>query len=976
MSREGRSNKAALPRSGKSFTSEGQFNAKRSKIDWSKRSRVNPKPKPSQAFASLIDTFTNQPLKHQQQQQQQQQQQLRPERRRVTQTRVKQTDIFVPKVESEPQEEIQNADEDLSAAALNFDLGSWEPISSQEQDDPVRSSSLRSKHVSVDLAEIDHDASRKNEENNWTPLPPSQPQRQRKQKVNNFQHIVKKVDEWTPLPLQQQQRLQHRNEQLQNQSPEDNNREIQNEQHQIDIETITSRRQLSVQEQQHQQHHEQQQQQPQQQLQQQLQQQQTPQQQNEPQVIDNQVNSESGESLEQELVVAQPQQDLVIPQNPSRVRGKSTHKSNKLDWSKKSNRKPALTRRMEKPIKPLDNSWSPFKQQQQQQPQPQQQQQQGEPTKRNPIRQLRNRAFTRVKTAEPIQQSQAEDVKTPKPIHQSPAVNVTTEESVQQSQAEDVKPVEPVEPIQQIVEEDFKPIRPITESIHQSSAENAEPIQQNIEIKPVQVNEIETQPLIKKENPNYFGRSRKRSYVQSQQTVNREPIQQTQVVNTVDVTRSKPNQIKFATESSATNINIVPTEKTIPFSEQIQIQLVNKNEVKNLEITIPFSRIQSMEHGPIQQDKDGNVKIQIVNNDDTPSTEPILQIEQIVHQVEPIKDHNFAYFVTPKSQEEKEIFILEEDIELIENPTVELQKESEENPFVEQIEIDIVTSPPIMQHYDPANVQFIPQNEPVKVQYTPQNEPLNVQNHPQNEPLKGSLETEQYIPFVETQESTPRTIENHFEASTDIESSTTEPSNQEDIEVYEYPQVTDKLIYNNNLKANVRTDIDNIESHSVIDINFENTPNIKPIPVKETKVIHFENHPDVTPQPIQDVYVFESQSNENLDSQNIEKSDSQKVITQRPGRKTYGRRDKPFARFGAKAQETVQGNISSFFSKLPGFVPKNKLTSSPFVAKKKQGSTTSAVSQLFAPKNKSAFVPKSKQQIGKRRLKFGERLEK
>ncbi len=44
--------------------------------------------------------------------------------------------------------------------------------------------------------------------------------------------------------------------------------------------------------------------------------------------------------------------------------------------------------------------------------------------------------------------------------------------------------------------------------------------------------------------------------------------------------------------------------------------------------------------------------------------------------------------------------------------------------------------------------------------------------------------------------------------------------------------------------------------------------------------------------------------------------------------KSYGRRERPVARFGSKVQApTVQENISNFFKRLPSFVPKSKQVS-------------------------------------------------
>jgi len=80
-------------------------------------------------------------------------------------------------------------------------------------------------------------------------------------------------------------------------------------------------------------------------------------------------------------------------------------------------------------------------------------------------------------------------------------------------------------------------------------------------------------------------------------------------------------------------------------------------------------------------------------------------------------------------------------------------------------------------------------------------------------------------------------------------------------------------------------------------------------------------------------------------------NDEDIAILPRPSRnKSYGRRDRPIARFGSKTQApSVQENISNFLKRLPSFVPKNK--------------------QISQRKNER------QQQIGKRKLKFGERIE-
>ena len=77
-----------------------------------------------------------------------------------------------------------------------------------------------------------------------------------------------------------------------------------------------------------------------------------------------------------------------------------------------------------------------------------------------------------------------------------------------------------------------------------------------------------------------------------------------------------------------------------------------------------------------------------------------------------------------------------------------------------------------------------------------------------------------------------------------------------------------------------------------------------------------------------------------------------------PGRqdrgKNFNRRERPAARFGSKVQTpSVQDNISNFFKRLPSFVPKNKQIS----------------------QRKQQQQQQQQRPIGKRRLKFGERIE-
>jgi hypothetical protein len=100
--------------------------------------------------------------------------------------------------------------------------------------------------------------------------------------------------------------------------------------------------------------------------------------------------------------------------------------------------------------------------------------------------------------------------------------------------------------------------------------------------------------------------------------------------------------------------------------------------------------------------------------------------------------------------------------------------------------------------------------------------------------------------------------------------------------------------------------------------------------IKETQFHHPENQDEM---------------NENPELQVEEKKDVdiEETSAKRPYRnKNHGRR------FGSRTPSSVQENISNFFKRLPSFVPKAKQNNS--------------------------FVPRSKQ-IGKRRLKFGEKLD-
>ena len=91
------------------------------------------------------------------------------------------------------------------------------------------------------------------------------------------------------------------------------------------------------------------------------------------------------------------------------------------------------------------------------------------------------------------------------------------------------------------------------------------------------------------------------------------------------------------------------------------------------------------------------------------------------------------------------------------------------------------------------------------------------------------------------------------------------------------------------------------------------------------------------------------------EKRDVQNDDEEVVaLSPRPSRnKSYGRRDRPIARFGSKTQSpSVQENISNFLKRLPSFVPKNK--------------------QISQRKNQQQ---QQQQQIGKRKLKFGERIE-
>jgi len=726
--------------------------------------------------------------------------------------------------------------------------------------------------------------------------------------------------------------------------------------------------------------------------------------------IEDESSFEPGKDLELESPLTKPFQ-----RSPVKGRGASSYEK--------------MRRHVDRPLPVRVSSLEPSLPDQQQQ---QQQQQQTEQKRRATIQQLRTRPSTRVKVTEETNEPIAMNEQQSK---EKEYLGQTRKRSFTQNQLSEI----------------MGPILPIPEALidNNQSVETEEPIADE---------EILT--TLRDEN-----------------FVTNAPIEQ---LNLVEYNFSSIPEVNFGTTTASTptttstpdsvlttsSIDLEPVPPTP--EEQIQIQLVEKNQMKNLEITIPLSRFKlfngeqflqkfdtkayqntldlvtsnepiqqniiprtfktpfvNLRSRPIQQNTftkafettSANLTSQTIqqNTVETLSESTDSPNQEII--VENLSDTTILQKLEPETPETPSVKIskpVEQNLaprtkniaSLKIEKTVDQNLESENVSFAHTTQssqhedvVKIVDKYPITKRERPnwwkkQPILQIPSAKPIQENFvTPLSKPAledgkELEEVEEKKPNNDSTQiAEEVLVKVETVtegnddvaatlddkdqnifvkiEAKPelKKVENILPGFRKMVNKETfkkdeEVEEDEKIEISTSEQTEVKSSTEKDEKENVEKErFKNVEnegsSEKVENVEkFKNEEKFEKIEKVENEKVENEDNDDRTFH-VEDVDVF------NDSTVATEKQDVVEFPKRLSPKRTFGRgRDKSFERhFGSKARESVQDNISSFFKKLPSpFAPKNKRPSS------------------FRPKAQQQ-QQQQQQQIGKRRLKFGERIE-